>query len=315
MNPSKYQDYTIERLSKNNLDDVARLHFAVYGKAVPEIFLQKKYDTIYTGVQYMGLIAYTNGRVPVAYYGVIPCFLQDDNAIILSAQSVDAMTHPKYRYKGLFVKLADMLFDLCRAEGIQIIFGFPNQYSFPGLFHNSGFQIIETMDLFTIPVKTIPLEKITMTLPFLKPLYLKYTTRMLKKYISPRRYIANSVISEGFPGVFRDAGYLAYKNYHNNEIIQIGQSLIWIKINNGLLIGDMNLTIDDFDRIMTEIKKLAARLGVNQIQFQTSPHTSLHTLFTKYYKPVPSFPVLLRDIESGIALNKLKFTFADIDIF
>jgi GNAT superfamily N-acetyltransferase len=302
--------YHIERLTKENLKDVTRLHLAVYGKTAPAGFFEKKYDTAYTGLQYIGFIAYNNG-----YYGVIPCFLQDRSNIILGAQSADTMTDPKHRYKGLFVELSNMTFDLARKEGIKLIFGFPNQNSLHGAINKLGWKMTDTMDCFIIPVKTIPLERIAARSNFLRSLFTKYVQRILKKHILPQNGISNTVITDGFSGVLRDAKYLSYKNYQDRFVIKIANSTVWIKIQNGLVIGDMHAEAAEFDQTMNGLQKIARAIGVNQLQFHASPGTGLHDLFSKTYNPVPSFPVLFQVFDQDIALNAFKFTFADIDIF
>lgn len=307
--------YTIERLAKHNLEDVAKLHLAVYGKPAAENFFVKKYDTAYTGMMYTGFIAYNNDRIAIGYYGVIPCFLQDGDEIILSAQSADTMTHPLHRYKGLFVELSNMTFDLCRAEGIKLIFGFPNQNSFHGAINKLGWQMTETMDFFQLPVKAVPLEKVAAKFTFLKSFYRKYTQSVLNKYVSRDINIINSVIRDGYAGVHRDADYMLYKSYYNRHIIEISGSTAWIKLHNGLIIGDMNIAPGNFDSAMSGIKKLAKKLGVSTVQFHCSPGTSMHILFSEKYKPVPSFPVLFQVLVPGILLERIKFSFGDMDIF
>src|SRR4051812_25684876 len=98
--------YTIERLSQSNINHVALLHSMVYNR-VPSIdFFLKKYETSYTGAAYIGYIAYNANRLPIAYYGVIPTLISYSDKTILAAQSADTMTHPKFRYAGLFTSLA-----------------------------------------------------------------------------------------------------------------------------------------------------------------------------------------------------------------
>jgi hypothetical protein len=45
--------------------------------------------------------------------------------LLLAAQSADTMTHPAFRNRGLFVKLAGMTVDLCRRTQIAFAFWFP----------------------------------------------------------------------------------------------------------------------------------------------------------------------------------------------
>lgn len=309
-------EYTVERLSSDNIKDVAVLHNMVYNRKQPEVFFQKKYDTVYTGAAYIGYVAYNASRFPIAYYGVIPTLLSYNGETILAAQSADTMTHPQFRYAGLFTALAKQTFDLCIAEGIQLVFGFPNQNSLPGFIGKLNWQLTEHMDCFIIPVQGgLPLEKLANKFSFLKPMYNWYSNRLLNKFSVSQPDVANSVLSDNYNGVLRDEGYLHYKSYSTTRVIQINQSKLWIKLQHGLTIGDAEITKTDFDTTMNQLMKLARKLGITQIQFHTSPHTSLHALFAERYQPVTSFPIIFKDLSSGLQLKSIKFTFADIDVF
>jgi len=307
--------YHIERLSKKNIHNLNTLHNMVYGKPRDIDYFTMKYDTAYTGVEYTGYIAYDEKQLPIAYYGVIPCFIRDKDRLYLAAQSADTMTHPKYRFKGLFVQLANLTFDLCTEEGVSIIFGFPNQNSLHGFLSKLKWQFTETMDCYIIPVGIISAEGIARRIPFLDKAYKSYQQQTLKKYLLPQRGIENSVFKDGFAGVNRSALYLNYKTYHDTQVIKIGDSLLWIKIKNGFIIGDINCREEDFDDLMDKVRRLALKLGLNEIQFHSSHQTTLSGLFAARYDAVPSFHVLFKDMGSHIPLDKVKFTFADIDTF
>jgi len=94
--------------------------------------------------------------MPVAYYGVMPCFIQYKGEIILSAQSGDTMTHPQYRHKGLFVELSKITFQLCRAAGVKTHFGFPPEF-LSAMVNILGWKMTENMERFIIPVMRLPL--------------------------------------------------------------------------------------------------------------------------------------------------------------
>src|ERR1700761_3239103 len=149
------KEYRIERLSEDNLSALEELHSAVYGRKPIPGYFQKKYDTGYTGVAFVGYVAYNPDNTVVAYYGVMPCLIRYGDTTILAAQSGDTMTHPLFRYKGMFVDLSRMTFDLCRSEGIKLLFGFPNQNSYHGAITKLGWKQTETMECFIIPVPTL----------------------------------------------------------------------------------------------------------------------------------------------------------------
>lgn len=308
------EDLVIARLRKNNLGDLATLYNAVYGKQRDVGYFEKKYDTHYTGVVYTGFIAYNKKGLPVSYYGVIPTKLTYKGQVILAAQSTDTMTHPAYRNKGLFTELAEKTFELCKTEGIKLVFGFPNQNSLPGFINKLHWHITDYMDCFVIPVNSfVPWQKIGSKLSILKPVISYYQRQVLKKYLVNKPGVVNSALTDGFDGVLRDEAYLKYKTFSPTRVIKIGTSEIWIKTGDSLQVGDIMVT--DFDVTMNKLIKLAGKMGLRDVQFQASPGTSLYTLFAERYKAIPSFPVIFKDLDAGIKTENIKFTFADIDIF
>jgi len=316
INNTQSKEYSITRLSKDNLADVGKLYTEVYGSAPAIDYFLKKYDTAYTGVENVGFIAYNTDNMPVAYYGVIPCFIQYGNKIMLAAQSADTMTHPRHRYKGMFVELSNMTFDLCRQLDILILFGFPNQNSYHGAVNKLGWKMTGTMTCFTIPVKTLPLESLSKKINIFNKLYKLYNSFILDKNLLPLLGVTNSVIADGFAGVYRSDEYLYYKTYNPTKVISIDDSKIWINDKRGLVIGDMeSINEMNFNVVINKLKKIAKKLGRRQIQFHCSPGTSLHEFFTANYKATPSYPMLFQDFGSAIPPEKVRFTFADIDIF
>jgi len=310
------REYTVTRLNKENLADVAMLHKEVYGKAAPVIHFPKKYDTAYTGVEYVGFIAYNIENIPVAYYGVIPCFMEYENKVILAAQSADTMTHPQHRYKGMFVDLSNKTFDLCRQLGILLIFGFPNQHSYHGAINKLGWKMTGAMNCFIIPVKSLPLESYSRRSVILKKLYKCYSNFIFRENFFPGLGVANSVIADGFAGVNRSEAYLQYKTYSPSKVIVMDDTKIWVSTKYGLMIGDIEgISKINFSVVINKLKKIAKKLGVRQIQFHGSPGASLHDLFADNYKASPSYPMFFQDFGSAIPPDKVRFTFADIDIF
>src|SRR3569833_2758236 len=168
------KDYTIERLCKDKIDDLDKLHRAVYRKRHSLDYFAKKYDTAYTGVEHIGYIAYNASHEPIAFYSVIPYFIRHQDQLYLAAQSADNMTHPNYRFKGLFVQLANQTFDLEREEGISLVFGFPNQNALHGFLIKLKWHLTEMMDCYNIPVGLLPLERLARKIPVTRIMYQKY---------------------------------------------------------------------------------------------------------------------------------------------
>lgn len=306
-------EYYIKRLDTDNLQHLNKLHQAVYGKPVADSFYPKKYDTIHTGTAFVGYIAFLPGDIAIGYYGVIPCIVSYDGQKVKVAQSADTMTHPQYRLKGLFVELANRTYALCRENEINLVFGFPNQNSYHGAVNKLGWKMTDMMDCFTIPVRTVPLEKIAARLHF-RRIYHFFAKIVMARFNTDRSSMGNALIDEGYAGVARDADYMAYKTYQPNRVLTFADAKAWVRINNGLIIGDLSVS-GKFERAIQDLKKLATSLGATQLQVHLSPGTWLHSRFSEICMPSPSFPVLFQDLDSGLALHKFKFSFADIDIF
>ena len=305
--------YRVVQMTRHHIGEVETLYAAVYQKPPAPGYFQKKYDTCYTGVAYAGYLAINAAEVVIGFYAVIPCFISWKGERVLAAQSADTMTHPGYRYKGLFVELSNLCFDLCRQFGIRLIFGFPNQHSLHGAIHKLHWTQAGSMDCFTIPVRTIPLHRMAQRLPILQKWYARYAGRLL--HPTGSMGIENNLISEGFAGVVRDAEYLQYKNYQSRAVIRIGEALVWLKCQQGLVIGDLQLNDMSPDLLFRKLIALARRLGLPYIQLHFSRDTPAHALCAKRFPSVPSFPILCKDFGADIPAARLKFSFADIDIF
>ena len=305
--------YRIIQMSGQHIPDVESLYAAVYKKTAAPGYFKKKYETSYTGVACAGYLAVNAAEVVIGFYAVIPCFISWQGERMLAAQSADTMTHPGYRYKGLFVELSNRCFDLCKEMGIRLIFGFPNQHSLHGAIHKLHWIQAGSMDCFTIPVKTMPLRKLTRRLPLLKKWYDRYAGWLLKPTGLPG--IENKVMMEGFAGVLRDADYLRYKNYQPREVIRVGEALVWLKLQQGLVVGDLLLNDMPPDELIGKLISLARWLGLPFIQLHFSRDTHLHRICAHRFPVVPSFPVLYKDFGADIPADRLKFSFADIDIF
>lgn len=73
-----------------------------------------------------------DGERLAAFYTLMPVRLRLGGETVLAAQSMDTMTHPDYRGRGLFLKLAKACYDLAAAMGVEVVYGFPNENSYPG---------------------------------------------------------------------------------------------------------------------------------------------------------------------------------------
>lgn len=180
-----------------------------------------------------------DATILAGHYAVIPYRLKWKNENILAVQSLDTFTNPDYLRQGVFVELAEKNYQDCLHENVEIVFGFPNQASYPGFVKKLSF-----IDPFGFKVfkKTLRLGHFTNR--FIKnkflsqiPLASKNTSHpFIIKEITKLGIELNSILDKFnniFPFmIFKDLSYLKwrYENcpdrdykkfaiYNNNEIL------------------------------------------------------------------------------------------------
>lgn len=84
-----------------------------------------------TGSQLV-VVAETEQGDIVGQYALWPVMLQLGKQKYLGAQSLDTMIHPDFRGQGLFMTLANASYELAVAQGVKVLYGFPNANSYGG---------------------------------------------------------------------------------------------------------------------------------------------------------------------------------------
>lgn len=308
------RNYRIERISSENILDLIPLYRAVFGISVSQQFIHAKYDTHYLGKAYYGHLAYDESGEAVAYYGAVPFALTVNGKRVVAAQSGDAMTKPGHSGQGLFTRLGEATDQLLAKEGIAFVYGFPNQNSHYGYTKKLHWQHEEKMQRYTISVATLPLEGLSRALTILKRPYAWWVNQLLPK--AETTHLKNSTVDEEFGGSLRDAAFFRYKFFLKSRISPVGGLNVWLKAEGGLLIGDIELGSDaELERCLKALKQKARWLGIPKITFQVSPGAKLDRFFAARYSAHDSWAIGYKDYGSGLPLNKLRFTYGDLDTF
>jgi len=278
--------------------------------------VKKKYDTTYLGKSYFGHIAYDNKK-PIAFHGAIPVEMKYANKYEIAAQYGDAMTLPEYAGNGLFTKLGKLTDEQLKKFDIKFVWGFPNQNSEYGYLNKLDWKYEERMEGFKIKTSVLPFEKIMKKTNFTTSLYENHITQILEKYKIDEQIKGSVYNSDTVVSTARNKAYYDYKSFNNNFTIKIKDVLFWIKIKNGLLVGDIETpSKESFYIALKELKKIASKNGIGEIIFQSSPGT----LISRYIKDnsdeqFESWCVGYKNFNSEFPLEKLQFTFGDLDTF
>jgi hypothetical protein len=311
-------EYRFEKAGEQSIAHLQYIYSDAYGKEELAERLQRKLDTSVFGQSYVGFIAYSSENEPAAFYGVFPCMAVYNNEKYLVAQSGHTMTHSKHTGKGLFTTLARMTYDYCRENGIHLVFGFPNQNSYPGFTKKLDWIHFDDMHAYLIRVKCIPWLRLKNFFKLSATMHQKWGNFILSQY---NRGIAfhSSCIGDDIIAVDHSNDFFSYKTYAKNYLIQIAGVNVWLKFSEQfLLIGDIGKCSDEeFTKVIRNLKALSFFLGLPHIRMHCSSGVWLEKQFinTNAKKMEASYPVGGINLTKIIPLEKMKFTTADNDTF
>lgn len=311
------EQYYFKRVSKDSYSDLNKLFKASFNFPAGERYFENKQKTHFLGLSHIGFIAYSKNHTPSAFYGVYPYLCINNNEKILAAQSGDTMTHPEHRGKGLFPILAKKTFELAKEEGINFIFGFPNENSYPVFIKKLGWTHHENLNSYVIKVKTLPISPLFNRVKPLKNIHNKISIYLLKKY-SSNNFFESSVLKDtSFGSIYREEKYYVYKSFLDNLIIKYKDTLLWIKIDESLFIGDINCkNQNDFNEAIDFLIKKCKTLGITKIRFQCSEGTIINNYFKCLLAPTIGVASAYLNLNSNSKIiENIKFTLGDFDTF
>lgn len=85
----------------------------------------------------------------MGFYGLVPIRLFAAGESVKGALSGIAVTHPDYRYRGVFSNLGKEIYKRAEVSGIGLIYGFPTEHSWRGLKKNLGWNFVQQGRLIT----------------------------------------------------------------------------------------------------------------------------------------------------------------------
>ena len=131
------------------------------------------------------------------------------------------------------------------------------------------------MRCYTIPVVTVPLEKLSRTVSA-GPAYQQRIRDRLADHVRPGLELPNSVAGAGLGSTRRDQDFFSYKSFTNNFVIEVAGVAMWIKTRRRAAHRRYGAAAGSGDsRRCAELKRLARSHGITKITFQASPGTEI----------------------------------------
>lgn len=78
----------------------------------------------------------------LGHYAVLPTLLTFRGESFVAFRSMTTMVHPDGRGRGLFTDLANRVYAMLQADGMSMVYGFPNANSAPGFIKNLGWTVL-----------------------------------------------------------------------------------------------------------------------------------------------------------------------------
>ncbi|NQV02515.1 MAG: GNAT family N-acetyltransferase [Bacteroidia bacterium] len=312
-------DYTFIRLYDDSYHYIQELYLKSFSLKETLTFIKNKYNTAYTGVKNIGFIAFDQLDSPSAYYGVFPMILSFGGNDILVAQSGDTMTAPDHRGKGLFVKLAQRTYQLAWEMNVKLVFGFPNENSYPGFKKKLDWEFHGYMQRFSISNLVLPICEICSKSTFLAKVYRAYTKLILRRFQLPLAENNIKLFSDPISHSFikKDIHFFQYKMMNaSNFLIRMNDFHLLIKPDSHLLIGAVSYfeseRIKDF---LSTIKRLAFILGCRKTHITLSKNHWLYQYLIPFHKPDDTLPIGFLQPNQDIPVEQITFSQADYDTF
>lgn len=312
------KEYNIKRIGPGHLRHIKTLFEECFNRGIDQSFINRKFDTIGFGASYVGFMAFDSEETPAAYYGVFPVRMLVNGKQVLAAQSGDTMTSPKHQRKGLFTKLAGMTYDLCKEEGIAIVFGFPNHNSFPGFERKLNWKFWG--DIFEARQKFVafPVAAFVKKYNFLPRLFDKWVQGKLKR-LKPSNIQEH--ISRFNPGkqagIVWDEDYYKYKKFGGGEIVVVKGFVMWVKVEGALMVGDVvPFSEERMGEYQKTVKFLARKLGCHMVLYSlTSNHSLYKSLSNAGLSFSKSLPVGGICFAGELDLGNIVLSRVDLDTF
>lgn len=242
-----------------------------FGRSMPPGYLDWRYWD--NSQEHLLFAVEIQDQNPVASYSTFPVDLIVDGKTCRSAMSMTTMTHPRWRGKGLFQKLAAELYSTAAALQVAAVWGFPNANSHP-TFNGKLYW----SDIYEIPTMTSDLAK-TDTGKFSLNTEVQRDDEFSLDY--------PDLPKDGLIRIQRSKSYLTWRYarnpvnaYHNFVLSRDGRVSSYVvtkSYGDGVDLVDIQPANPEEARaLLTHIAKLSFDNGVRHIYCWASTHHSLH---------------------------------------
>ncbi len=305
--------YRIERLRDDLLPDVKRLFSEVMHQNVPLEYLRQKYNTRYTGHQYLCSIAYDGNR-PVAFYGAIPQVFIGPTGKIVGCHAADLMTVADHQRKGLHRALGLAVYEWMRAEGVQFVYGFLTKNSYQSS-QKLAWKDWGRLRGYWLKAAKIPWAKFFRRMRILRNWQVARVKKVLAQYAVAPEYFLNSHAGSGLSVEYSPA-FFDSKAFHQNFWVELSGVKFWLCMDAVVRVGDLHFdSQQSFETGLAELTRICSRLGYSNILFQTFPGSRLDQGLAAHHAGFESWIVGYLPLDENLDFSLYRPNYGDQDSF
>lgn len=256
----------------------------------------------------------------IANYSVSPCKLSINGNIEKVGLSMTTMTHPNFRGRGLFTKLASELYKKMLQSNYKAVIGFPN--------NNSHFNFVNKLkwkDIYEIPTMKLDLLKIG-----------DFSSYSNSNIIKDKNFLldySKLIYNNDKIKVYKDLEYLKWRfkdnpiNKYDNYVLapkkNVISSMVTKKFNNYEIdIVEMNSLGDPYTKeILKQIIKNGKNNNIKYINMWCQLNDSVHSIAEKIgfvnSEPISYFGVMdFKEQASALGIyNNWNIQMGDSDVY
>jgi len=212
----------------------------------------------------------------VASYSGFPCLMNINNKKVMALYALNAATHPDYKGKGYFYRLAKGLTDFAKGKGYKMIIGFPNYNS-----HRIVVRKLGRKDIYEIPTMMVDLKENKAHLPVTAPTDNEFSLDY-EQFASPTDLNSIQKNQAYLKWRYADNPVEDYTNFVVADGKQVTSFMVVKKYMDRLNIIDMQANIpDQCDYLLEQAVNFAHSLKLKAISTWAPRHHYFHTLCEK----------------------------------
>ena len=304
--------YTYKRMEESDIPAIQEIFWKVFNVKHSLEHIRNKYNTDHVGTRYTCCVAY-DGQKPIAMYGNLPQLFSLNGETHKISLICDSFTLKEYQKQRLHRDLALMSYDIMAKEDFKLVYAFHSENTY---FSSKKLDWLDhaRMERFHLSTGSLPVAKGMKRLGLQKN-YDRFVASKLAPYAGESSN--NPLLEEGKAGQVYDEAFYRYKETYNpHHTLHLEGCVFWVKIESVVQVGFFDAPSQEaFHKAITQLKKIAAKLGVNELLFQTTVGTKQSKLLSTITPPQESWRIGSFPFASGADFNDYALNFADIDVF